>query len=165
MIDVAGVRAIVHSLFTNGSTPQTPTLTQSPSVPTTLDIVNATNHDGLGSAVEQSFGADGLTTGTVTTADGLADASTIAYGPGADDAAHMLADRLQLTATASDAVAADTVKLTIGADFPADQYLTGGSTAAVAAPVTTVDATATGTQAPAPTDLTEMAGTNTACVK
>ncbi|MCW2564036.1 MAG: cell envelope-related function transcriptional attenuator common domain protein [Mycobacterium sp.] len=165
MIDVAGVRAIVHSLFTNGSTPQTPTLTQSPSVPTTLDIVNATNHDGLGSAVEQSFGVDGLTTGTVTTADGLADASTIAYGPGADDAAHMLANRLQLTATASDAVAADTVQLTIGADFPADQYLTSSSTAAVATPVTTVDATATGTKAPAPTDLTEMAGTNTPCVK
>jgi LCP family protein required for cell wall assembly len=165
MIDVAGVRAIVHSLFTNGSTPQTPTPTQSPSVPTTLDIVNATDHNGLGSAVEQSFGADGLTIGTVTTADGLADASTIAYGPGADNAAHMLADRLQLTASASDAVAPDTVQLTIGADFPADQYLTGSSTAAVATPVTTVDATATGTQAPAPTDLTEMAGTNTPCVK
>jgi hypothetical protein len=57
------------------------------------------------------------------------------------------------------------VQLTIGADFPADQYLTSSSTAAVATPVTTVDATATGTQAPAPTDLTEMAGTNTPCVK
>ena len=165
MIDVTGVRAIVHSLFTKGSTPQSPTPTQSPSVPTTLDVVNATAHDGLGSAVEQSFGADGLTTGTVTTADGLADASTIAYGPGADDAAHMLADRLQLTATASGVVAAHTVQLTIGADFPADQYLTGRRTAAVATPVTTVDATATGTQAPAPTDLTEMAGSNTPCVK
>jgi LCP family protein required for cell wall assembly len=165
MIDVPGVRAIVHNLFTNGSTPETPRITQSPSVPTTLDVVNATDHDGLGSAVEQSFGADGLTTGTVTTADGLADASTIAYGPGADDAAHMLADRLQLSATASDTVAADTVQLTIGADFPADQYLAGSTTAAVETPVTTVDATATGTQAPAPTDLTEMAGTNTPCVK
>ena len=70
-----------------------------------------------------------------------------------------------VTASASDAVAPDTVQLTIGADFPADQYLTGSSTAAVATPVTTVDATATGTQAPAPTDLTEMAGTNTPCVK
>jgi hypothetical protein len=79
----------------------------------------------------------------------------------------MLADRLQLAATASDAVAADTVRLTIGADFPAAEYLRGStsSTAATAAPVTTVDATASGTQAPAPTDLTEMAGTNTPCVK
>jgi len=59
------------------------------------------------------------------------------------------------------------VRLTIGADFPAAQYMSGGtsSTAASAAPLTTVDATASGTQAPAPTDLTEMAGTNTPCVK
>jgi hypothetical protein len=77
----------------------------------------------------------------------------------------MLADRLQLTASPSDTVAPDTVRLTIGADFPAAQYSTGSSTAAVATPVTTVDATASGTQAPAPTDLTEMAGTNTPCVK
>ncbi len=102
----AGIRAIVHNLFTNGSPTATASLTQSPSAPTTLDVINATDHDGLGSAVEQSFGADGLTAGTVTTADRLADASTIAFGPGADDAAHMLADRLQLTATASDTVAA-----------------------------------------------------------
>ena len=165
MVDVPSIRAIVHNLFTNGSPTDTSSPTQSPSVPTTLDVVNATNHEGLGSAVEQSFGADGLTAGTVTTAESLADASTIAYGPGADGAAHMLADRLQLTASPSDTVARDTVRLTIGADFPAAQYSTSSSTAAVATPVTTVDATASGTQAPAPTDLTEMAGTNTPCVK
>jgi hypothetical protein len=57
------------------------------------------------------------------------------------------------------------VQLTIGADFPAAQYMTGTSSAAPTTPVTTVDATASGTQAPAPTDLTEMAGKNTPCVK
>lgn len=165
IVDVQGIRAIVHNLFTNGSPPHSLSPTQSHSVPTTLDVVNATSHAGLGSAVEQSFGADGLTAGTVTTADSLADTSTIAYGPGAGDAAHALADRLQLTATASDAVAPDTVQLTIGADFPAAQYISGSTPAATATPVTTVDATASGTHAPAPTDLTEMAGTNTPCVK
>jgi LCP family protein required for cell wall assembly len=165
IVDVQGIRAIVHNLFTNGSPSDTGSPSQSRSVPTTLDVVNATDHEGLGAAVEQSFGADGLTAGTVTTAESLAEASTIAYGPGAGDAAHMLAGRLQLTATASDAVAADTVRLTIGADFPAAQYSTDSSTSTVAAPVTTVDATASGTQAPAPTDLTEMAGANTPCVK
>jgi LytR cell envelope-related transcriptional attenuator len=115
--------------------------------------------------VEQSFGADGLTAGTVTTGERLADTTTIAYGPGAGDAAHMLADRLQLTPTASDAVTPETVRLTIGADFPAAQYMTGSSPTTTATPVTTVDATASGTQAPAPTDLTEMAGSNTPCVK
>jgi hypothetical protein len=112
-----------------------------------------------------AFGAKGLTTGTVTTADSLADSSTIAYGAGASDAAHMLADRLQLTATASDAVAPDTVRLTIGVDFPAAEYMTDSGPTTTATPVTTVDATATGTQAPAPTNLTEMAGKNTPCVK
>jgi len=167
IVDVHGIRAIVHYLFTNGAPPDTPIPSQSRSAPTTLDVINATSHSRLGTAVEQAFGADGLTAGTVSTAESLAETSTIAYGPGAGDAAHMLADRLQLAATASDAVAADTVRLTIGADFPAAEYLRGStsSTAATAAPVTTVDATASGTQAPAPTDLTEMAGTNTPCVK
>jgi hypothetical protein len=55
--------------------------------------------------------------------------------------------------------------LTIGSDFPAAEYMTYRSPTTTATPVTTVDATATGTQAPAPTDLTEMAGKNTPCVK
>jgi hypothetical protein len=165
IVDVQGIRAIVHNLFTDGSTPTTPTPTQTPSVPTTLDVVNATNHDGLGSAVERSFGVDGLIAGTVSTAHSLTDTSAIAYGVGAADAARILADRLQLTATASDTVAPDTVLLTIGADFPADQYMTDSTAATSEPPVTTVDATASGTQAPAPTDLTEMAGKNTPCVK
>jgi LCP family protein required for cell wall assembly len=166
IVDVQGIRAIVHNLFTIGSPSDIGSPSQSRSVPTRLDIVNATEHEGLGSALEQSFGADGLSAGTVTTAESLTETSTIAYGPGAGEAAHMLADRLQLTATASEAVAPDTVRLTIGADFPAAQYSTeSSSTPTVAAPVTTVDATASGTQAPAPTDLTEMAGANTPCVK
>src|SRR6476661_6988334 len=165
IVDVQGIRAIVHNLFTTGATPDTPSPTQSRSAPTTLDVINATNHDGLGAAVEQAFGADGLAAGTVTTAHSLADSSAIAYGPGAGVAAHVLADRLQLTTTASQAVAPHTVRLTIGADFPAAQYMTGSSPTATAMPVTTVDATASGTQAPVPTDLTEMAGTNTPCVK
>jgi len=164
IVDVQGIRAIVHNLFGTGATPDTPSPTQSRSAPTKLDVVNATNHDGLGSVVVQAFGGDGLAAGTVTTADSLADSSTIAYGPGAGVPAHQLADRLQLTATASQAVAAHTVRLTLGADFPAAQYVTSSSPTAAATPVT-VDATASGTQAPVPTDLTEMAGTDTPCVK
>jgi hypothetical protein len=165
IVDVQGIRTIVQHVFAGGS----PTPEQSASTPTTLDVVNATNHSGLGSAVAQAFGADGLTPGSVTTADSLAETSTISYGAGAADAARMMSDRLHLTATASDVVAANTVQLTLGADFPAAQYMTGSTptttTAIPATPVTTVDATASGTQAPAPTDLTEMAGKNTPCVK
>nr|WP_041312597.1 LCP family protein [Mycobacterium sp. JS623] len=164
IVDVQSIRGIVHNLFADGSTP-TPKPTQTPSAPTTLDVVNATNHDGLGTAVERSFGTDGMIAGAVSTADRLANTSSIAYGVGAADAARMLADRLQLSATASDTVAPDTVLLTIGADFPADQYMASSTPTTPSTPVTTVEATATGTQAPAPTDLTEMAGKNTPCVK
>lgn len=165
IVDVQGIRSIVHNLFTSGAPTATPVPTQTPSVPITFDVVNATNHEGLGTSVERSLGADGLIAGTVTTADSLAQTSTIAYGPGAGDAAHTLADRLQLTAIASDDIAPDTVQLTIGTDFPAAQYMSGDTSTATPTPVTTVDATATGTQAPAPTDLTQMAGSNTPCVK
>src|SRR5262249_41001163 len=106
IVDVHGIRAIVHNLFTNGAPPDAPTPSQSPSAPTTLDVINATSHSGLGTAVEHAFGAEGLTAGTVTTAATLADASTIAYGPGAGDAAHMLAERPPLTAPAAHPVRA-----------------------------------------------------------
>jgi hypothetical protein len=164
---VQSIRAIVHNLFTTGSAKIAPSTTQSSSAPTTLDIVNATTHNGLGASLEKSFGVDGMIAGTVTTADSLADTSTITYGPGAGDAAHTLADRLQLTATASDVVAPGTVRLTVGTDFPAAQYMGADipTTTTSSTPVTTVDATATGTQAPAPTDLTQMTGAHTPCVK
>jgi LCP family protein required for cell wall assembly len=169
IVDVPGIRAIVHSLFTTGSPNATPTTTQSRSAPTTFDVVNATSHDGLGAALEKSFAVDGMTAGSVTTAESLASTSTISYGTGAADAARKLADRLQLNATASDTVAPGTVRLTVGSDFPAYQYMNDedltSTTTTPAAPVTTVDATATGSQAPAPTDLTEMSGAHTPCVK
>jgi hypothetical protein len=155
----------VHNLFTTGS----PTTTQTPSAPTTLDVVNATTHDGLGAALEKSFAADGMVPGTVTTADSLSSDSSISYGTGAADAARKLADRLALTASASDTVAPGTVQLIVGSDFPASQYMSGDglmtTSSTPATPVTTVDATATGTKAPAPTDLTEMSGAHTPCVK
>ena len=169
IVDVSGIRGIVHSLFTTGSPNATPTTTQSPSTPTIFDVVNATSHDGLGAALEKSFGVDGMTPGSVTTADTMASSSTISYGTGAADAARKLADRLQLNATASDTVAPGTVRLTVGSDFPASQYMNEealtSTTTTPAAPVTTVDATASGSQAPAPTDLTEMSGAHTPCVK
>jgi LytR cell envelope-related transcriptional attenuator len=169
IVDVPGIRAIVHSLFTTGSPNANPTTTHSPSVPTTFDVINATSHDGLGAALEKSFAVDGMTAGSVITAEGLSSTSAISYGTGAADAARKLADRLQLNATASKAVAPGTVQLTVGSDFPASRYMNDedamSTTTTTAAPVTTVDATASGSEAPAPTDLTEMSGAHTPCVK
>ena len=71
-------------------------------------------------------------------------------------------------------VAPGAVQLTIGADFPVDDYLASDGTpifvaptseTPTAAPIDTVDATATGAQAPAPTDLTKMTGTDIPCVR
>jgi LCP family protein required for cell wall assembly len=171
LVDVHSIRAIVHNIFTNGSpapsSVSSTTTTQTHSATTVLDVVNATTHDGLGTAVQQSLSTDGLTAGRVITADSLAKNSTITYGPGAGDAAKTLADQLHLTAVASNAVAPKTVRLTIGADFPARNYPTDTVSTATTTPVpvTAVDATAAGTQAPAPTDLTEMGAAKTPCVK
>ena len=174
LVDVHSIRAIVHNIFTTGSpapsSATNPTTSQTRSATTVLDVVNATSHDGLGAAVLQSLGTDGLTPGKVTTAESLAKHTTITYGAGAGAAAKTLADQLHLTAVASDATAPNTVTLTIGADLPAGNYptdtaATADPTTSKPVPVSAVDATATGTQAPAPTDLTQMGASKTPCVK
>jgi LCP family protein required for cell wall assembly len=162
IVDVQAIRSIVHNLFTSGSPNPTPSAEATP--PTTLDVVNATKHEGLGTAVEKSLTRQVLTPGEVSTATSLADTSTISYGPGAEAAAKQLADQLQLPANPSSTVAPSTVQLTIGADFPTAEYA-GADTSTPPAPVPTVDATAPGDRAPAPTDLTEMGGAHTPCVK
>src|SRR6185312_7083779 len=98
----------------------------------------------------------------------------VGYGPGAESAAGNLADQLGLTATPSPDVPANTVRLTLGADFPTDYLSDDGngdaaastpSTTAQATRVATVAATATGSDAPAPTQLTHMTASGSPCVK
>lgn len=177
LIDVAAVRSIVHNLFTTGSPlPPSPTETTPsamPEVTAVLNVVNATTREGLATAVEDAFTAQGFTAGEVSTADKLADASTIEFGVGSEQDAAVLAERLQLTAAASDEVAPGTVQLTIGADFPTDDYLSSDGTPifspltdqTATAAIDPVDATASGNQAPAPTDLTRMTDDGIPCVR
>jgi LCP family protein required for cell wall assembly len=168
LVDVPTIRAIAHSLTTGGS-PTTPArMSTAPAVPAVLDVINATTHDGLATSVLDSFGSHGFTPGKATTANTLANTSRIDYGSGAHDAAQTLAEQFSLTATASNAIGPNTVRLTVGADFPARDYLTGTSssvTPSSTTPVTTAAATATGTAAPAPTDLSSMNAANVPCVK
>ncbi|MBV9640434.1 MAG: LCP family protein [Mycobacteriaceae bacterium] len=162
-IDVPTIRGIVHDLVGAGS--------PSPAhVNTVLNVINATQHDGLGASVQDALARRGFTPGSTTSATAVAPASTVEYGPDAGDAAKSLADQLDLTATASEYVGADTVQLILGTDFPASDYLSTKpaptETAATSTtPVPTVSATATGTQAPAPTDLTQMKTAAVPCVK
>jgi LCP family protein required for cell wall assembly len=179
VIDVPTIRRIAHDLVASDSSPTSTSapVTKSEAKQATgtpgavLNIVNASDHEGLASRLEKAFADKGFTAGEASTADALAATSTIYYGPGADKAAQELADQLDLTATASGDVPAGTVQLTIGSDFPASEYLTNSATASRSSttspttPVTTVAATATGTYAPQPTDLTNMTANGTPCVK
>jgi LCP family protein required for cell wall assembly len=172
LVDVPSIRAIVRNLVTANES--TPPQTSTPAVPAMLDVVNATAHAGLGTAVVDNFASRGFTPGQATTATNLAETSRIEYGPGALEAAQTLADQFGLSAESSDAVGANTVRLTVGADFPVEDYLTDAASesgTALAAtptettPVPTAAATATGSAAPVPTEVSRMSASHIPCVK
>jgi hypothetical protein len=122
----------------------------------------------LATDLELSLATGHFTEGTVSTADSTSQTSTIAYGPGAKAAAAELADELGISATTSDSVAPNRVRLTVGTDFSRfdDLNHTSASPATTpAAPVTTVPATGTGTQEPTPANLTRMTADGIPCVK
>jgi LCP family protein required for cell wall assembly len=180
-IDVPTIRAIVGDLVSTGSPATSASAPGTTAAATAasggqgavLDVINASAHDGLATRVETTFAATGFTRGQISTADALAATSTIDYGPGAGGAAHALADKLDLTATAADTVPAGAVQLIIGTDFPASDYPNDNTDTLASStinpttstPVSTVAATATGTYTPAPTDLTHMTASGTPCVK
>jgi LCP family protein required for cell wall assembly len=172
-IDVPTIRRIVHDIIgggSHGSSISPPPAPAPAPVNTVLNVINATQHDGLAASVEKALADKGFTTGTTTTAATISQESTIEYGHDAADAAKALADQLDLSATASESVDVDTVQLTLGTDFPASDYM-GTKSASTetpttsATPIPTVSATATGDAAPAPTDLTQMKAAAVPCVK
>lgn len=173
IVDVATIRSIVRNLFETGSPNPTVTAAPSPSAdePSVIHVVNATGHKGLATSVADELSAHGFTRGDIGTADGLSDTTVVEYGPGAEHTAAAVADELPIAVTAesSSAVPLNTVVVTIGSDYPVNGHENErspsvGSTGAPAK-VTAVDATATGTHAPTPTDLTEMSGAGIPCVR
>ncbi|BBY23414.1 LCP family protein [Mycobacterium stomatepiae] len=174
VVDLPTIRRIVHERFysdapavvdaASPTTPSAPPLTQ----PVILDVVNATSRDGLAGAIEEAFAARGYTRGSATTAAVPADDSLIEYGQGAEQGAQALADQLHVPATGNGAVAPGTVRLTVGKQFPAGDYLTHPGVALEpqqSGQVNTVAATGSGDRAPAPTDLSQMTATSVPCVK
>jgi LCP family protein required for cell wall assembly len=178
-IDVSAIRSIVHNLVAAGSpvaastgSPNTAAQTGDGAQPTassvTLDVVNASARQGEAADLEMSLATGHFTAGTVSTADSTTQTSTITYGPGAKAAATELADELGISATASDRVAPNTVRLTVGTDFSRFgnlNHTSASPTTTAAAPVTTVPATGTGTQEPIPANLTRMTAGDIPCVK
>ena len=182
-IDVPTIRSIVRNLIAGGS-PDAPSAssTTAPSSAeneplsaangAVLNVVNASEFAGVGTQVIKRFSERGFAPGEATTAESIADESTVTYGPGAQAAGEALARQLNLTASPSDRLARDTVQVTVGMDFPSADYLidtetstTTSTTTTSTTPVATVSATATGTRAPAPTDLTRMTTDQAPCVK
>ena len=179
MIDVSTIRSIVHNLVgadspgaastTSISTaPQAGAAAQPTAGSVALNVVNASGRQGEAAHLEKSLATGHFTEGTTSTADSTSQTSTIAYGPGAKAAATELADQLDITATASNTVAPNTVRLTVGTDYSTFDnlnYTSESPTTTAAAPVTPVPATGTGTQEPAPTNLTRMTADGVPCVK
>jgi hypothetical protein len=117
-----------------------------------LDVTNASGQEGVAAAVQSAAAEKQFDAGAVSTAAEISASSSIAYGAGAQSAADVLADEFGLSAVASDAVAPDTVVLTVGTDFHQPSR-------------TAVAATASGAAAPTPTNLTVMRADGVPCVR
>jgi hypothetical protein len=173
VVDVSAIRTIVHNLVGNDSSAAGASTNDSESVQPSaggviLDVVNASGKEGEALSLQKSLATGLFTAGTVSTAASTRPTSSIAYGLGAKAAAADLADQLNITATASDTVAPDTVQLTVGTDFTSFDHASHTSTSSSttpAKPVTTVPATGTGTREPAPNNLTRMTADDIPCVK
>ncbi|RAU99720.1 LytR family transcriptional regulator [Mycobacterium colombiense] len=178
-IDISTVRSIARNLVgadsSTAPTTSSPTTaaqpdgdTQSTAGRVVLDVVNASGRQGEAATVQMLLATGKFSEGKVSTADSTTETSTITYGAGAKVAATELADQYDITATASDSVAVNTVRLTVGTDFSRfDQThsSTSESTTTAAAPVTTVPATGAGAQQPAVTNLSRMTADGIPCVK
>jgi LCP family protein required for cell wall assembly len=178
IIDAATIRSIVHSLLAPDTPASTDTVRASAHPnpkPTThrvaLDVINASGQDGVAVAVRNALAKGQFTEGTVGTADSIRAASSIAYGTGAQSAAELLADELGLSAIASDAVAPDTVLLTVGTDFRTSEYVdrlastSDAATTGEAPSLTAVPETAAASEAPTPANLSLMTAGSVPCVR
>ena len=179
IIDVSTIRSIVHNLLgsdspaaaastsSNSAAAQAADDEQATLSSIALNVVNASGKQGEAAYLVKSLATGPFIEGAISTADSTRQTSTIAYGPGAKAAAAQLADELDITATASNSVAPNTVRLTVGTDSASFDYRnqSASPTTTATTPVTTVSATGTGTQEPSPTNLTRMSADNIPCVK
>jgi hypothetical protein len=179
IIDVTTIRSVVHNLVaagspaatastsSNGAAAQAADGEQATLGSIALNVVNASGKQGEAAYLVKSLATGPFIEGAISTADSTRQTSTIAYGPGAKAAAAQLADELDITANASNSVAPNTVRLTVGTDAASFDYLnqSASPTTTATTPLTTVSATGTGTQEPSPTNLTRMTADGIPCVK
>jgi LCP family protein required for cell wall assembly len=176
IIDADAIRTIVQDLLA-GDSPSTAASTtdnaRAAAHRVALDVINASGQEGAAVAARNALAKGQFTEGTVSTADSIKAENSIVYGIGAESAAEHLADELGVEANASDAVAPDTVQLTVGTDFHVSDYVDGlastshtATTSEAPSPYATAEpATATGSEAPTPTKLSMMTADGIPCVR
>jgi LCP family protein required for cell wall assembly len=129
IVDVDQIQAMVHNLLN----PDDPTAAPTPAAPqqlpvATLDVVNASGHNGLASSVASKLADRGLTRGTARTEHTLKDETVLSYAPDVADSANALAGLFDgVTAKRDPHLARGHERLVIGTDFTMPSSLNEGS--------------------------------------
>ncbi|MGB8996751.1 MAG: LCP family protein [Pseudonocardiaceae bacterium] len=170
IVDVPGVQALVHNLI-GGPSPTPAAAAPAPvsgSQSGIVDVINATNRNGLAGSLEHALTATGFTQGVTSTARRHRSTTTIYYpDSGAADAAKTLATMLGELPTALDrTVSTGHLRVVLGADYtmPATFGTAGSSPAGDSASGATAASTPAAPQGNAP-DPDSISGTGVQCVK
>ena len=127
LVDVDQIQTIVRNILN----PDRSAMPLQPAVPqqlpaATLDVVNASGHNGLAGSIESKLLDRGLTKGTDTTEHRLARDTTLVYAPDVADSANALASLLNgITATQNPDLHPGHERLIVGTNFSMPSALTG----------------------------------------
>jgi LCP family protein required for cell wall assembly len=152
-VDPQQVQSFAQSLV-NGQDAASPPATPPATAPSgsnskvTAEVYNATSISGLATRVQQALTSRGFTAGTIRNASAQRRTTTIDYAPGAQAAALTVEQDLggNITSVADTGLAADTVRIYLGADYHGP---TGAASTVAPAPATPPSPTA-----PAPPAIT-----------
>jgi LCP family protein required for cell wall assembly len=180
IVNVPRIQSLVHNLIgahTPTVAPPTSAIFPSPGSPMgtsagrqmgTVDVINATNRNGLAAALERALTTAGFTPGVTSTAQRHLTTTTIYYpNPGSTEAANTLAGMLGELPTVQDStVPTGHLRVVLGADFTMPDTL-GTPTAGDSSPITSTPPApaAPNHDDPGSTDPNSISGTGIPCVK
>jgi LCP family protein required for cell wall assembly len=117
LVDPDKIKSIVQQAFGPADSASPAASSTAAAAPATVDVINGNGGRGLASEALSSLVKYGYTAGTTGNTATLS-TTTVRYGAGAQQAAQQIAGRLHAgTATASSAVPAGHVVVTLGADY------------------------------------------------
>ncbi|PJN23067.1 LCP family protein [Kitasatospora sp. CB02891] len=128
-VDPGKLRRIVKQLFGQAAADPAPAPAATTDAPdaappanaadTTVDVLNGSPVTGAAADESKALTALGYRAGKATNSDTRPKSTTVKYGAGAKDAAQQIATRYGATATASTAVLAGHVQITLGTEYTA----------------------------------------------